>query len=113
MKITAQTTDEQIMAPVEAARQEMAKWLIEDKGADAESIASRANGIAVAEGRAQARWEYRNALADEATDEQIKAHFFRLLTNHPDDKWSGRGNDARRAKADGFREEAARLVRGF
>ena len=120
MKITAETTDEQIIAPIEAARQALIKQCEDAQHTDAVTLQRYLNNVAAAEGAAQARYEYRSVLAfdqesksDEDRHTQAAQHITGLLLNSTDDTVSGRTNDVRRAKHDGFREEVRRLVRGF
>ena len=47
---------------------------------------------------------------EEACLHYLRSHMMRMLLNGPDDTWSGRGNDARRAYHDGVREAWQRIA---
>lgn len=122
MNITADTTDAEILAPVEAARESLIE--LAQARSRSEDIAKSALYVCEVEGAAAARIAYRNALLGAAAHRG-------MATTHPevrqiaeqavadlvfagaDDTWSGRGNDAARARFDGIRNEARRIVRGY
>lgn len=104
MNITKDTSDEELFAPVAAAKKRLAEALTDDKH-HAEDFATMANSIAHAEGRVQVRHEVRQALRMDATPVQINAELINILMRGADDTYSGRGNDNRRAHFDGVREE--------
>lgn len=108
MIITPATTDEQLNEPVIHATKAIVEFLSAHpaSGSFYDELAGLVNGVAKAEGRRFVRSELRNAASHDATEEQIKDHLFALVTYSPDDEWSGRRNDARRAFRDGVREEA-------
>jgi hypothetical protein len=113
MKITAATTDEQILEGVRYARTALAEAADPDNTKfDAERLGDLANAVATAEGRAYARAAYRDMLAYGASPEEAQRALMDLLFS-VDDKWSGRGNDNRRCRADGIRDEVRTLTRGY
>lgn len=108
MKITAATTDEQLTAPVGAARARLAKVAATEVGY--EELAKMANDVAEEDGRLLVRWTLRNAMAHGATQGEAEATLTQLVLRHPGDTWSGRANDARRCYMDGVREEVKALT---
>lgn len=110
--ITKDTTDEDLLATVRLSKENLRQKLDEERRDkwDAERLAKEVNGLAENEGRLFVRVQYRNALAQDASPEAIRRHLTKLVLNHPDDEWSGRSNDVRRAKADGVRNEVASIL---
>ena len=109
MKVTAKTTDEQLFAPIQAARKALAEAAAGDE-VDGCRLAGYVNDVASAEGAANARYRYRAVMRqDGGTHEKAMAHVVALMFNGADDTWSGRGNDAKRAKFDGYCEAANRM----
>ena len=108
MRITAQTTDAALTSEVRACRLRLADLLTTaaDMTSLTNEIAVEANRIAEDEGTMQARVLVRDALAAGREPESIVAHLQDILLNGADDCWSGRKNDLRRARFDGFRIEA-------
>jgi len=111
-QITGETTDadiiESLLSPFrKAVSQEVLS------GNRAENVAKALNQLAEAEGKANAWFHIRNARSQGATDADVQDHLLRLVLNGPDDGWSGRTNDVRRATFDGFRAEVEIFVRGF
>ena len=79
------------------------------------SVAHVANKIAEAEA-AHKVWTLAASILRGALDAGTPAdpvRLFILLLDGPDDTWSGRGNDVRRAYADGVRRAVAEAVRLF
>ena len=79
------------------------------------AVAASANRMAEAEGAHKA-WAIAAAILRGALDSGTVAdpvRLFALLLDGPDDTWSGRGNDVRRAYADGVRRAVAEAVRLF
>lgn len=107
MQITAQTTDKQLRAGVASAKKALADAVLSSSDAVNHSVdlAKLVNSLAAAEGRAYVRAMIRDGLAQWATPDAIKYGILRLALSNPDDTWSGRANDVRRAYADGVREE--------
>lgn len=66
-------------------------------------MASMVNDIAESEGEIRVLTLLANAEERGKSKEEIKEALFRLALRGPDDAWSGRGNDVRRALADGIR----------
>lgn len=104
MKITATTTDDEIVENVRAATTHLANLATEGRGW--EDLVQQVNEIAKRQGEAEAYAIYRDGLAAEASSDSIVRSLFARLVNGADDTWSGRSNDARRAKFDGFRRTA-------
>lgn len=120
MRITRDTTDEEIYAPVNRTRETIAKSAGEDQH-NSEILAGGVVAMAEAEGVARAQYTFRLALVgmlDQGHSEEDAIAYAKeavtgLLLATPNDTWSGRRNDARRAFADGLREAAAYLIRGY
>lgn len=110
--ITAETTDEQILAATVAIRAEIAQMATVGNGA-ARDFAGLANQLAEAEGRANAYAVIRDCLANDVEPVGIEKALTHQLLNGADDTWSGRTNDVRRAWFDGFKSAAAAYLRGF
>lgn len=117
--ITADTTDADILAPLEAARESLVT-MAQGRGR-AEDLAAAALAVCEAEGMAAARIAYRNTLVGAAkhrgmstTHPEVRAVAEQAVTDlvlaGADDTWSGRGNDARRARYDGTRKAARELL---
>ena len=111
-RVTAQTTDEQILVQTGRVRAQIAALAAEGKGS-AEDFAGLTNALAEAEGHAFACGIVRDALIGEATPEQVMASLTKRLLNGADDGWSGRKNDARRAWFDGYRAAVNEYLWGF
>lgn len=111
MIITPATTDEQLNEGVIAANKRIVEYLTNTSigGTFYDELAGLVNSVAREEGRRFVRHQLREAVAGDATEQQIKDHLFRLVTAHPDDEWSGRRNDARRSYREGVRDEAKRM----
>jgi hypothetical protein len=75
-----------------------------------------ANDLAEAEGRAtvwvrlQRIVDYLNRNDMPLTKEALTEACYDMLTTGPDDGWSGRGNDMKRARFDGIRDEAKKVA---
>ena len=83
----------------------LAADLAADPGAfDSERIAKAANAIAAQEGTIRVLAVLAKLKANYASDEAIQRALLREALRVPDDQWSGRANDVRRAYADGHRE---------
>lgn len=108
MKITGATTDEQLTAPVQAARARLAKVAATEVGY--EELVKMAHDVAEEDGRLLVRWTLRNAMAHGATQGEAEATLTQLLLRSPGDTWSGRTNDARRCYMDGVRDEVKSLI---
>lgn len=113
MKITKDTTDEELFRPVARMKAEIATDAGDSaKTHDSDHFASLVNQLATAEGVLKVRWAYRNALQYGASKEECRAHVVRVALESPNDTYSGRRNDARRAMNEGVRTEATRLLDG-
>lgn len=77
---------------------------------ESEELAKRVNSIAEAEGRVQV-YAQLSSLHHRLEKEEFLLAVMSLLVRGPDDTWSGRGNDVRRAFADGRREALDEVVR--
>lgn len=113
----AEWSDEDVNFPIDGARKEMADVLAEgQRGAD--QMVYAFHGIAHAEGVAQARYMVRSIAkaaveagwSEAEVSAKITDAMFDRASNGADDQWSGRGNDVKRAKFDGFMVEAKRWV---
>ena len=81
----------------------------------ADNIAAGANRIADLEGQLHVLQLLARAQQNGASNEAMERILFREALRGPDDAWSGRGNDVRRAYADGIRrgiDEALWDLRG-
>lgn len=120
MNITRNTTDAEIFAPVDRAREALAEG-VKDEAMRSDRLAGLLNALADAEGVARVRHSYRQALVGmldlghsfEDAVAYAKESAVGHLLSGPDDTWSGRKNDVRRAFADGVREAASYLIRGY
>ncbi|GAA4680638.1 hypothetical protein [Nocardioides nanhaiensis] len=119
MNLTHDTTDATILANVETARARVIGLC--NERASATDIAEAALLVANAEGMASARIAYRNTLRNAADHlrhdpthpevvEAARTYLRDLILSGADDTWSGRGNDARRARHDGFLAGARELL---
>lgn len=71
---------------------------------DSERIAKAANAIAAQEGAIRVRVVLASLEANEVSADGTARALLRESLRGPDDQWSGRANDVRRAYADGHRE---------
>lgn len=110
MNLTRRTTDEELLALVAAARETLVE--IATKGSDSHTLAQAVNAVAEMEGRVEVRALVVHALRHEADEQQIRQSLLQRLLQSPNDTWSGRTNDARRARMDGVREEIEHML-GF
>lgn len=107
--LTAETTDEFLLEPVESRRAALAARIAE--GVQAESLASGVNAIAEAEGMAFIAGQFVRMLKHDKTRAEATASCVsHVIGVGPDDTWSGRTNDARRAHFDGMRKMASELA---
>ena len=119
MDITAETTDEQMLAPIETARAALIEQA--QNGTRGTVLVDLANRVAYFEGVARARSIYRGGLRAMATDgitlaqaqTKIRQRLLEMLVQGADDDHSGRGNDGKRSAFDGFCKEAAILIERF
>lgn len=119
-RVTRDTTDEEILAPVDRARDTLAEAVSKHRY-NSDILAGGLVAMAEAEGEARARHTYREALVgmldlDHSEEDAIayaKEAMTNLLMADPNDTWSGRKNDVRRAHLDGLRTAAAELIRGY
>lgn len=92
---------------VKALKRELADKIIdalaEDTYLPAEHIAKATNRIAEKEGALEVAHLVKHAEANEASTETLTRMLLREAVRSADDTWSGRGNDVRRAFADGRR----------
>ena len=77
---------------------------------DSEGLASMVNAIASAEGRYMAQERVADCQQGGLSKEETLAAAIQLLAQSGQDTYSGRGNDARRAKADGLKAALQDLV---
>lgn len=108
--ITAETTDEQIMAPVLAARKSLQDVLNEQKDSEyllGERMVRAAQAVRDAEAVSAAAFSFRNVVAKKGDDNLILTQsLMGLLVRGADDTWSGRGNDSNRSAHDAVRRFA-------
>lgn len=109
MVITKYTTDDEIMAPVMLARQNLATML-RDPEQESTSLMGFLLTIAEQEGKATARKIARNALADAGTKGSVNGALMNALMGGPDDV-ADRFGDVRRAHYKGFHHEAFKIMR--
>ena len=114
MKLTKDTTEEQLVEPVKAARESLRK-LLDDETPDSERLLGAVHEIWAQEALARFRYEVVGCLqgyGEYATLERDKALrnlFITRLALGADDTWSGRKNDARRVAFDAIRAEIGYL----
>lgn len=70
---------------------------------NAEDIAKAAGRIAETEGRIQVLYSLSRAEQNQASEHKMREIVIQEALRDPDDRWSGRGNDVLRSKADGRR----------
>lgn len=108
--ITAETTDEQILAPIKRAKQALLDFVTEEIDGEylkGDQMVQKAQAVQVAEAVAHVSMRYAQVVRDEnVTNEKKMTFLIRLLTENPDDQWSGRKNDSKRAANDAVREWA-------
>ena len=116
MKITATTTDEQILANVNYTKQALAAAVartFETEYVTGESLVQAAQAVRNTETLAGAQMQYRDVLANRP--EAALRFLFELVARGADDKWSGRGNDSNRSAhdtvVDWAKQEVSRLPR--
>lgn len=105
-KITANTTKEEIFAPLEAAKEALAieaSKALESEYVAGEYLVQRAQQVRNAEALVRAQMSYVRVLNQ--NDESAKDFLFDLVTEM-DDTWSGRGNDSIRESYDEVRKWA-------
>lgn len=92
----------------------LAADLAADPGAfDADRIAKAANAIAAQEGVIRVRAVVAGLKTNHASDEEAQRALLNEALRVPDDTWSGRANDVRRAYADGHREALNDVMRDY
>lgn len=107
-QITADTTDDELDAMLVVYRGDVIRRITDKERA--EDVATTVNSLAAAEGEAFVLREYRNALAYDATMSEVITHLTRIGLQDPDDTWSGRTNDTRRAYRDGVRRKIREAI---
>lgn len=110
MYVTDATTDAELLAPMNALRDEIRLTLTADY-VDPDHLDRLVQRYAAEQGRTDARWAARSGLSGEQGSEgRARDLLTARLLRGADDEWSGRGNDARRSRFDGFREEARKIL---
>lgn len=92
---------------VNQAREKLAQ--IAEAGMLAE-LGNAVNAVAYAEGVAEAHYIKERLEGNGKSEPIIALELAGRMSHGADDSWSGRGNDVQRAKHDGFREAAQRIV---
>lgn len=105
---TPETTSDDIVAPIKAARKALADAALGDKQ-DATTLAKYVNEVATQEGRAHVRHNALTTLKNGGSATAVTLAVLRLALSI-DDGWSGRTNDARRARHDGILDEIKEIV---
>lgn len=107
-RITAETTDGQILAPITAAKEAMvdkATEIVSDARMRGDELVNAAQMVRNAEALARVQMQYRNVCAH--TDApHVRLNFLLGAAAKRDDTWSGRGNDSTRAAQDAVTEWA-------
>lgn len=104
--ITAETTDEQISAPVESAKKGMLNSALEAQDSEfhfGERFLRAAQQVRNAEAVASAATLYRNTLRNTSDKMKAMETLMGILSRGADDAWSGRENDSARAAHDAVR----------
>ena len=102
MKITADTTTDQILAPIKAAKERLLVVATEAAGSGnpwGEDLVTVAQHVRNTEAIAPVQRQYRNMLRNSATDVQRLVFLTEVLTSRNDTS-SGRGNDSVRSTTD-------------
>ena len=106
--LTAQTTDAELVAGINAARARLAHAVTES-ATSADGLAKLVNELAEAEGAASVHYRYVQVLRhSDDTDKALEVATDTVL-GALDDTWSGRGNDVRRANYDGMSKAVREL----
>lgn len=103
------TTADDVKADIETMGADIAKAIKMQRSA--ETLAELVNRLAVLEGHYIATLTFEKMAVDGrySTADRREA-LIDLLTSGADDRWSGRKNDVKRARFDGIREAAGRLL---
>lgn len=113
MNLTKDTTEADLIAPTQAARERLAA-LAADPTSDLEALLGATHAVWEQVAIAKARWEIVQCLQhygegangdNLARDAALQRLFLAILCRGADDSWSGRKNDARRAAFDAVRQE--------
>lgn len=103
MKITAQTTDEQIIATITDAKQALLDFVTEQVDSEylqGERMVALAQNVVSAEAVATVALRYMDFLRNDGTDMQKMTYLMGVLTRGADDTWSGRTGDSKRLAHD-------------
>lgn len=115
MDITAATTEEQLVAPVTAAKARLAAAAAKPDEFDSERLAGLVNDVAEEEGRMKVRYLALVLMQNGVTDKATIANKITrqvLMPTIGSDCWSGRKNDARRSVLDGMKAEIDQYMWG-
>ena len=112
LQLTMYTTDAEIREPLQAALTKLGTDLLASPKTSV-ILASKVNDIAREEGRVRVLTSVRDVLAQGAGREDINRLLLSMAVAYPDDSWSGRGNDVRRAYNDGIRDTLRDLADYF
>jgi len=114
-RITATTTDEELQAGLAAAHADLAEAAT--AGQYSKELLLKLHVVAKTEAVMQVAFQVRNARrfatvdeSMEAVNERVRNFLISKLCLHPDDEWSGRGNDLQRVKADAVRSAVADAI---
>lgn len=106
IKITAETTDEQILATIKSAQATLLEDVTEAMGSEyqmGDRLVQMAQNVMSAEAVASVALQYRDVLKGDYSDEARLKFLLSHLTQGPDDTWSGRKNDSKRSANDAVR----------
>jgi hypothetical protein len=112
MRITEQTTDEEIFAPIAVAKKrlvEIGTQCVESPVTVGEGLVDLALKVACAEAVAQVQSQYRGFVTGGA-DATVRLIWLARLGLRSDDGWSGRKNDMRRSCADAVKNWIAEEI---
>ena len=113
LTITAETTDEQIIAPLMDAKKRLAEFATAQVGSEyfeGERLVGAAQTVFTREALVSAQMQYRDLLKTDASKVSLVTYLLDISVR-TDDTWSGRTNDARRSCSDavrGWARDAAR-----
>ena len=105
-RITAETTDEQILSGIVSAKQELLEFVtaeIDSEYLKGDRMVGLAQNVYSQEAVATVAMTYRNMLQNGADVQKRTQYLLSVLTRGADDTWSGRQNDSKRSAFDAVR----------